>query len=183
MLTGGASAKSSPTDLVTDIDRSSEALIVSSLLRARPEDGVQGEEGSSEKGSSGITWIIDPLDGTINYLYGIPVFAVSIAASLEGRSVAGVVHDPMTGEMYSASEGDGAFLDGRRLRIEARGRSLGEALVGTGFSYRALESRRPGAAAVGDPARWYATSAEGARPRWTCALWRAVASTPSTRPS
>ena len=137
MLSGGASAKSSPTDLVTDIDRSSEALIVRALLRARPDDGIQGEEGSSEKGSTGITWVIDPLDGTINYLYGIGVFAVSIAASHEGRSIAGVVHDPTTGEMFTASEGKGAFLDGHELRIEASGRPLGEALVGTGFSYSA----------------------------------------------
>ena len=137
MLSGRASAKSSPTDLVTDIDRASEALIVGSLLHARPDDGIQGEEGSSKKGSTGITWIIDPLDGTINYLYGIPIFAVSIAASFEGRSIAGVVHDPMTGEMYSASAGNGAFLDGHELRLEPSGRPLSEALLGTGFSYRA----------------------------------------------
>ena len=71
---------------MTEIDRASEALIVATLLRARPDDGVQGEEGSSRAGSTGITWVIDPLDGTINYLYGIPAFAVSIAASVDGRS-------------------------------------------------------------------------------------------------
>ena len=91
---GAASAKSSPTDMVTEIDRSSEALIVGSLLSARPDDGILGEEGSSRKGSSGITWIIDPLDGTTNYLYRIPVFAVSIAACVDGRNVAGVVLQP-----------------------------------------------------------------------------------------
>lgn len=137
LLAGGASAKSSPTDLVTDVDRSSEALIVGSLLRARPDDGVHGEEGSSRKGSTGLTWVIDPLDGTINYLYGIPVFSVSIAAWVAGRSIVGVVHNPSTGEMFTASERTGAALDGRELRLEATGRPIGEALVGTGFSYSA----------------------------------------------
>ena len=137
LLDGGASAKSSPTDLVTDVDRSSEALIVGSLLRARPDDGVRGEEGSSIKGSTGVTWVIDPLDGTINYLYGIATFSVSIAAWWEGRSIVGVVHNPLTGEMFAASETMGASLDGTELRLKVKDRPLGEALVGTGFSYRA----------------------------------------------
>jgi len=137
LLTGGASVKSSPTDLVTEIDRASEALIVASLLRARPDDGVQGEEGSSRAGSTGITWVIDPLDGTINYLYGIPAYAVSIAASVDGRAVAGVVNNPATGEMFAAAEGEGASLNGVGLRLETMTRPLGEALVGTGFSYDA----------------------------------------------
>ena len=136
LLASGASTKSSPTDLVTGVDRSSEALIVSSLLSARPDDSILGEEGSSHNGSTGVTWVIDPLDGTINYLYGIPIFAVSIAASLRGRSVVGVVHNPVTAETFTASEGEGALLNGRPLRLEATGRPLGEALVGTGFSYR-----------------------------------------------
>ena len=137
LLATGASAKSSPTDLVTDVDRASEALIVGALLRARPDDGIQGEEGSSQKGSTGVTWVIDPLDGTINYLYGIPAFAVSIAASVGGRSIVGVVHNPLTGEMFTASQGEGAWLDGDPLRLQPTGRPLAEALVGTGFSYSA----------------------------------------------
>ncbi|HLN07113.1 MAG TPA: inositol monophosphatase family protein [Acidimicrobiales bacterium] len=137
LLTGRVSAKSSPTDLVTEVDRASEALIVGALLRARPNDGIQGEEGSSQEGSTGVTWVIDPLDGTINYLYGVPVFAVSIAASVDGRAVAGVVHNPLTGEMFAAAERDGATLNGRELRLRPTGRPLGEALVGTGFSYSA----------------------------------------------
>jgi myo-inositol-1(or 4)-monophosphatase len=137
LLATGASAKSSPTDLVTDVDRASEALIVGALLRARPDDGIQGEEGSSQKGSTGVTWVIDPLDGTINYLYGIPAFAVSIAASVGGRSLVGVVHNPLTGEMFTASQGEGAWLDGDPLRLQPTGRPLAEALVGTGFSYSA----------------------------------------------
>lgn len=137
LLSSGASAKSSPTDLVTDIDRASEALIVQSLLQARPDDGVQGEEGSDRSGSTGIRWVIDPLDGTINYLYGIPVFAVSVAASRDGRSIVGVVHDPMTGSSFTASEHNGSALDGHPLELAATGRPLSQALVGTGFSYSA----------------------------------------------
>jgi myo-inositol-1(or 4)-monophosphatase len=136
LLAGGASAKSSPTDLVTDVDRSSESLIVSSLLRARPDDSILGEEGSARTGSTGVTWVIDPLDGTINYLYGIPTFAVSIAASIAGRSVVGVVHNPLSGETFTAAEGSGACMDGKQLQLERTGRPLGEALLGTGFSYR-----------------------------------------------
>jgi fructose-1,6-bisphosphatase/inositol monophosphatase family enzyme len=137
LLASGASSKSSPTDLVTDVDRSSEALIVDSLLRARPDDGIQAEEGSTKEGSSGVKWVIDPLDGTINYLYGIPAFAVSIAALVGDRGVVGVVHNPVSGEIFSASLGDGARLDGGQLRLKPTGRPLSEALVGTGFSYSA----------------------------------------------
>jgi fructose-1,6-bisphosphatase/inositol monophosphatase family enzyme len=139
LLATGADSKSSPTDLVTDVDRASEALIVGSLLRARPDDGILGEEGSSRKGSTGITWVIDPLDGTINYLYGIEEFAVSIGASLHGRSILGAVHNPVNGEMFAACEGQGATLNGRQLRLEPSGRPLAEALVGTGFAYRSKD--------------------------------------------
>ena len=145
LRSGRATAKSSPTDLVTDIDRSSEALIVAKLLAARPDDGIHGEEGSSRESASGVTWVVDPLDGTINYLYGIPVFAVSIAASVGGRNVLGVVHNPMTGEMFAAAEGAGAWLNDLQLRLEPTGIPLAEALVGTGFSYgsqrRAAQAR------------------------------------------
>ncbi len=139
LLSTGTFSKSSPTDLVTEVDRSSEALIVGSLLRARPDDGVLGEEGSSRKGSTGVTWVIDPLDGTINYLYGIEEFAVSIGALVEGRSVVGAVHNPVNGEMFAACEGEGASLNGHELRLEPSGRSLTEALVGTGFTYVAKD--------------------------------------------
>jgi fructose-1,6-bisphosphatase/inositol monophosphatase family enzyme len=145
LLDGATSAKSSPTDMVTEIDRASESLIVGSLLRARPDDGILGEEGSTRKGSSGVTWIIDPLDGTTNYLYGIGVFAVSIAAAIDGRSVAGAVLNPLTEEMFVAAEGEGASLNGDELRLQANRRPLAEALVGTGFSYssrsRAAQAR------------------------------------------
>ncbi|MGD0874663.1 MAG: inositol monophosphatase family protein [Acidimicrobiales bacterium] len=135
LLATGASSKSSPTDLVTEVDRNSEELIVSALLRARPDDGVLGEEGSSRAGSTGVTWVIDPLDGTINYLYGIEEFSVSIGARVDGRSIVGAVHNPVNGEMFAACEGEGATLNGRTLRLEPSGRTLAEALVGTGFTY------------------------------------------------
>jgi len=135
LLATGASSKSSPTDLVTEVDRNSEELIVSALLRARPDDGVLGEEGSSRAGSTGVTWVIDPLDGTINYLYGIEEFSVSIGARVDGRSIVGAVHNPVNGEMFAACEGEGATLNGRTLRLKPSGRTLAEALVGTGFTY------------------------------------------------
>ena len=135
LLATGASSKSSPTDLVTEVDRNSEELIVSALLRARPDDGVLGEKGSSRAGSTGVTWVIDPLDGTINYLYGIEEFSVSIGARVDGRSIVGAVHNPVNGEMFAACEGEGATLNGRTLRLEPSGRTLAEALVGTGFTY------------------------------------------------
>ncbi|MGA2803692.1 MAG: inositol monophosphatase family protein [Acidimicrobiales bacterium] len=139
LLSTGASSKSSPTDLVTEVDKASEALIVSSLLRARPDDGVLGEEGSSRKGSTGVTWVIDPLDGTINYLYGIEEFAVSIGATRDGRSIVGAVHNPMNGEMFAAREGEGASLNGHELQLRPSGRTLAEALVATGFTYVAKD--------------------------------------------
>lgn len=94
-----------------------------------------GEEGSSRAGSTGVTWVIDPLDGTINYLYGIEEFSVSIGARVDGRSIVGAVHNPVNGEMFAACEGEGATLNGRTLRLEPSGRTLAEALVGTGFTY------------------------------------------------
>ena len=139
LLSTGASSKSSPTDLVTEVDKASEALIVSSLLRARPDDGMLGEEGSSRKGSTGVTWVIDPLDGTINYLYGIEEFAVSIGATLDGRSIVGAVHNPMNGETFAGCEGEGATLNGRELQLRPSGRTLAEALVATGFTYVAKD--------------------------------------------
>lgn len=143
-LLAGAEAKSTPTDLVTEVDRASEQLIVSSLLAARPNDGILAEEGSKRPGSSGIVWVVDPLDGTINYLYGLAPFAVSIAAERDGALLAAAVVDPLAGETFSASAGGGAHLDGRRLVLEP-GRPLDRALVGTGFSYDAGRRRHQAA--------------------------------------
>ena len=139
-----AATKTSPTDVVTAMDRGSERLIVARLRTARPRDGVLGEEGAADAGSSGVRWVIDPVDGTVNYLYGLPEWAVSVAAEVDGVVVAGVVHAPALGETWTATLGGGAALDGRVLRRE-RGVALERALVATGFSYesanRALQAR------------------------------------------
>ncbi len=133
--------KTSATDMVTDMDRASEALIVDGLIRARPDDEILAEEGSARRGSSGVRWVIDPLDGTTNYLYGHPTFAVSIAAELDGRTVVGVVGAPAHGELFRAVAGGGAFATGGRAfghqaRLGVSGATdLATSLVATGFSY------------------------------------------------
>jgi myo-inositol-1(or 4)-monophosphatase len=136
--------KSSATDMVTEMDRSSEALVVSTIRRRRPDDAIIAEEGSARTGSTGVRWVVDPLDGTTNYLYGFPVFAVSVAAELDGRAVAAAVHDPTRDETYTAIEGEGAWCNGTRLRPTALS-DLGEALVGTGFSYDPMMRRKQAA--------------------------------------
>lgn len=137
--------KSTGTDMVTEMDRASERLIVGGLLARRPDDGILGEEGASRDGTSGVRWVIDPLDGTTNYLYGFPSWGVAIGAEVDGVSIAGVVRDPVHGETFSATRGGGAFVDGRRLSI-AGPPTLATALVGTGFAYDA--ERRAEQAAV-----------------------------------
>ena len=133
---GVAQTKSSPTDVVTEMDTAAERLIRSAILGHRPEDGFLGEEGGAEPGASGVRWVVDPIDGTVNYLYGLSAWAVSIGAELDGRPVAGVVLAPQLGEEYTAVRGGGAWLDGRRLAVH-RPESLDQALVATGFGYRA----------------------------------------------
>lgn len=129
-----AATKTTPTDVVTESDTASEALIRDRLLAARPDDGLVGEEGSSVTGRSGIDWVVDPIDGTVNYLYGIPLYAVSIAAVADGRALAGVVHNPASGETWTATLGGGAALGGRPVRESGCDR-LDRALVATGFGY------------------------------------------------
>lgn len=135
---GGISSKTSGTDLVSDADRDAEALVIRTLRAARPDDAILAEEGGGGGGGSGVTWVVDPLDGTINYLWGVPQWCVSIAAADAEGAVAGVVHDPSRGETFTAVRGGGARLGDRTLRV-APGRPLAEALVGTGFSYRSAE--------------------------------------------
>lgn len=132
-----AATKSSPVDVVTEVDRASERLIFERLMTARPGDGFLGEEGASAPSTSGVEWVVDPIDGTVNFLYGIPSYAVSIAASAGGRVVAGVVVNVESGERFTATLGGGAFLDGRPLRVpsEEPAPPLSQRLVGTGFSY------------------------------------------------
>ena len=137
--------KSSATDMVTEMDQRSESLIVDRLLAARPDDGIVGEEGSSRTGTSGVVWVIDPLDGTTNYLYGHPGFSVSIAAVVAERTLAGVVIDPVHAETWSAWAGGGARCNGQPLD-GPRPCPLGTALLATGFSYDPERRARQGRA-------------------------------------
>ena len=139
--------KSSPTDLVSQVDRQAERLIVERLRASRPGDAVLGEEGALAEGSSGVRWVIDPLDGTTNYVYGYPAYAVSIAVEIEGRPQIGVVYESSAGHLYRAIRGFGAFCDERRLHVREQ-LDLSQALVATGFSYEAAQRERQGEAAA-----------------------------------
>lgn len=140
-----AATKSTPTDVVTETDRESEVFIRERILAARPADGFLGEEGADVAGTSGVRWIVDPIDGTVNFLYGIPTYAVSIAAEIDGVAVAGAVINPASTETWSAVLGGGAWLDGLPIRVSGENR-LDQALVGTGFGYAV--PRRAAQAAV-----------------------------------
>ncbi|MDP9117748.1 MAG: inositol monophosphatase [Actinomycetota bacterium] len=129
------SSKSTSTDLVTQADRDTEAWLIGQILRRRPSDSVLGEEGGQCQGSSGVRWLIDPIDGTVNFVLGIPQFAVSVAAEVGGTVVAGAVANPASGEVFHAHLGGGARL-GERLLRGPRGVELAQAVIGTGFSYR-----------------------------------------------
>ncbi|MEO8539836.1 MAG: inositol monophosphatase family protein [bacterium] len=129
--------KSSPTDLVTEADRESEALIVRKILAARPHDGLLGEEGANRESESGIRWVIDPIDGTTNFVYGIPAYSVSIGVERHGKMVAGVVHDVALKEAYTASLGAGAHLNGKAITVSGK-TELSTALMGIGFAYDPL---------------------------------------------
>jgi fructose-1,6-bisphosphatase/inositol monophosphatase family enzyme len=156
--------KSTGTDMVTEVDKASESLIVDGIRRARPGDGILSEEGAGGEGSSGYRWVIDPVDGTTNYLYGHPGFGVSIAVEREGEVVVGLVEDPMHRETFTAIRGRGAFRNGDPISVSTE-TELGSALVATGFGYaperrvaqaevltkvigRIRDVRRMGAAAV-----------------------------------
>lgn len=134
-----AATKSSLADIVTEADREVEALIRERLRAARADDGFLGEETGAEAGSSGITWVVDPIDGTVNYAYGIPAYNVSIAA-VRGdpdpetwEALAGAVNAPALGEMFTAARGQGAWSNGDRL--EVTGETPAGALLATGFGY------------------------------------------------
>jgi myo-inositol-1(or 4)-monophosphatase len=161
--------KSSPTDVVTEMDHAAERLIRDRLLAARPDDAILGEEGG-QTGAGPVRWVVDPLDGTVNYLYGLPGWAVSVAAEVGGVIVAGAVCVPLQRTTFTATLGGGAWLDSawdggtRRLSCSS-GVALADALVATGFGYpsgqraaqgrvvaavlpRVRDIRRAGAAAV-----------------------------------
>jgi myo-inositol-1(or 4)-monophosphatase len=131
-----AGTKSSPIDVVTEADKASERLIFDRLSAARPDDGFLGEEGASSPSSSGVVWVVDPIDGTVNFLYDIPQYAVSVAATVDGRSVAGVVVDVAGGETFTAILGGGARCDDAPLDLSGvAAQPLSKRLVGTGFNY------------------------------------------------
>jgi myo-inositol-1(or 4)-monophosphatase len=129
----GVGSKTSVTDLVSDADRDAERLIMEIISARRPDDAVLAEEGGSA-GEGRLTWIVDPLDGTVNYLYGRPVWCVSIAVVEDHEPIVGVIHDPNRDETFSAIAGRGASLDGRPTRVSDE-TQISQALVGTGFSY------------------------------------------------
>ena len=134
----GLESKTSVTDPVSDADREAERVIRDLLLGERPEDGILGEEGSESRSDSGRTWIVDPLDGTVNFLYGLRTWAVSIALEDEDGLAAAVVFDPVDRECFTAVRGEGARMNGEPIRVNRCDR-LGRAMVATGFSYVAAE--------------------------------------------
>ncbi|MBF4160969.1 inositol monophosphatase family protein [Nocardioides acrostichi] len=154
-----AATKSSATDVVTEADRASERLIRERLRAARPDDALLGEEGDDEPGTSGVRWVVDPIDGTVNFLYGLPQYAVSIAAQTRASAptsgdegwttIAGVVLDVAHDVAWAGLRGPGGPVstrDGVRLRVAEEPRPLGQLLVGTGFSYDSDVRARQGAA-------------------------------------
>jgi myo-inositol-1(or 4)-monophosphatase len=158
ILSGGnarpevADTKSSPTDVVTAMDRAVETLLRQRLAERHPGDGLLGEEAGHQPGTTGRTWVLDPIDGTVNYLYGIPAWSVSVALVSGDPTVpgaweplAGCVHQPATGQTWTAGAGLGARLNGARLTLGAPP-ELPQALVATGFGYQA--ARRAGQARV-----------------------------------
>ena len=126
--------KSTATDMVTEMDRASEALVVRRLRELRPADGIVGEEGAEHPGTSGVVWVVDPLDGTTNYLYRYPGWNVSVGATFEGEPVAGAVVVPATGDVFAAATGSGATHNDQPLALGPPA-PLATSLVGTGFSY------------------------------------------------
>jgi myo-inositol-1(or 4)-monophosphatase len=146
--------KSSPTDVVTEMDAAAEDLIRSRILAARPGDTVLGEERGEIGDGAAVRWIVDPLDGTVNYLYGLPSWAVSIAAEVRGVVVAGVVSAPLLGSLFTAQLGGGAWLEsswlsGKHQLTCNEGVRLADALVATGFGYEAQRRAEQGKVVAG----------------------------------
>ena len=127
----------SPNDFVTEVDQAAEQVIIETLLTAYPGHGILAEESGREHGAkhSDFVWIIDPLDGTTNFIHGFPVYCVSIALAFRGKVEQAVVYDPTRNDLFMASKGRGAFLNDKRLRVSKRNR-LADALIGTGFPFR-----------------------------------------------
>jgi fructose-1,6-bisphosphatase/inositol monophosphatase family enzyme len=131
---GVAATKSSPTDVVTEMDTAAEKLIIERIRAHRPDDGFLGEEGDASEGTSGVRWVIDPIDGTVNYLYDLPGWCVSIAAETADGTLIGVVEVPSLGETFHALRGGGAFRNGKPIRCRDAV-APARALVATGFGY------------------------------------------------
>lgn len=134
--TGDVDTKSSDTDPVTQVDKDSEALIVEGIRTHRPDDGIVGEEGADVAGTTGLEWVIDPLDGTVNFIHEFPSHAVSIGVEFDSVPVVGVVHDTAHHDVYWARRGGGAFCNGEPIQV-ASVDELQRALLGTGFGYDA----------------------------------------------
>lgn len=132
-----AATKSSDTDVVTEADRASEALILERILAARPDDGILGEEGSDRAGSSGVRWLVDPIDGTVNYFLGLPQYAVSLGVEVDGVVRVGVVVNAATGAEFTAVRGRGATADGQPIAVR-EARPLERSVISTGYNYEPL---------------------------------------------
>jgi len=139
----GVSSKSTATDLVTEADRASERWLVAQISAARPGDAILGEEGAGADGTTGVRWVLDPIDGTVNYVLGLPQYAVSVAAEVDGQVLAGAVSNVASGEVFRARRGGGAFLGDFGLS-GPRQVALARAVVGTGFGYDAAQRARQG---------------------------------------
>ena len=122
-------------DFVSEADKACEEFVAGALLKAFPDDALLGEEGGLQNGGGAATWIIDPIDGTSNFIAGIPVWCVSLGLVIDSRAVLGIIYNPVTEELYAARVGEGAYLNGRRIRV-SNARRLDEARMGLGFSYR-----------------------------------------------
>jgi myo-inositol-1(or 4)-monophosphatase len=138
--------KTSSTDMVSEVDRAAEATVARILAQRRPDDGVLAEEGTARPGTTGVRWVVDPLDGTTNYLFGVPQFGVSVAAEAAGATLVGIVVDPSRDETWAAAQGWGARRNGTPVRVAAGRSTLATALVATGFGYQ--RARREWQAAV-----------------------------------
>ncbi len=162
-----ADTKTSAVDVVTEADRAVEDLLRRRIAEHRPDDAVLGEEGDDRAGTSGVRWIVDPIDGTVNYLYGLADCAVSVAVEVDGDVVAGAVVAIWSGVTYAAAAGEGSTRDGVSLRVRPVP-PLAERLVVTGFGYQ-REVREHQARASPRCSPRCATSVAWARARWTCA--------------
>src|SRR6478735_7571695 len=144
----GLDTKTSMTDPVTDADRAAERMLVELITQERPDDGLLGEEGAARESRSGLRWVIDPLDGTVNYLYQLDNFSVSIAVEDADGALAGVVYNPTIDRTFWATRGGGAFANGRRLQVNDPV-PMDRALLATGFGYSPERRAAQGALIAG----------------------------------